>query len=241
VIGPRLRNRVGWLALLGSAMVVGPVGTSLATAQTAPARPAPAAVRPPRIEIGLGATFVGKTDFGSSSANLIKPDGSNLVLFQTSNELATGVGLELNLGYAVTRRLTAEASAAWVKADLRSSVSGDFENASPLTTTETLSRVTVEGAASWTLLERGRTMVFARGSVGWMRELVGTGVLYEDGLVATAGGGVKYWWRDRSRGRLRRAGLRVDARVASLAAAITLGNPSRHYVPMVAGGIIFGF
>jgi hypothetical protein len=229
-------SRVGWAVLIAALM---PAGIGVAAAQTAPVAPKPR--RPLRLEIGASVVLVGSTDFGSAAANLTKPDGSNLALFQTSSTLGAGRGLEVNLGLSLTRSLRAEASAAWVVSELRSRISADFEDTAALTATETLSRVTVEGAATWTVFERGRTTVFARGSVGWMREIVGAGALYDDGVVASAGGGVKYWWLDRSRGRLRRLGVRADARVTGRSSSITLGNQSRRFSPVVAGGIVFGF
>ena len=218
-----------WLAAL-------PAAGGSASAQTAPAR------RPSHaLEVGASALWVGSTDFGSATASLIKPDGSNLNLFQTTSTLGAGTGLEVNVGLPITRSLSAEASAAWARADLRSSVSADFEDAASLTVTERLSRVTVEGAALWTVFERGHTSVFARGSVGWMREIVGDGSLFDDGVVASAGGGVKYWFHDRRAGKGRRLGLRADARVSGRSSAITLGNQSRRFSPVIAGGIVFGF
>lgn len=221
--------------------VLAPAATALlacvapATAQTT----APAG--PPRSELAVAAGLVGPVSYGSRNAEIVRPSGAPLVLFQTENRLAAGVLLELHLGRQLTDRLLVEASGAWQRADFETRVSDDFEGAEAATLTAGSSRFAVEGAVLWTLARRGPLALFARGGAGWMRELAGGGAIVEDGVIGSVGAGVKYWWRDNPGGRVPRIGLRVEGRASLRSAAITLGDRSWRVAPVVAGGVVFGF
>ncbi|MFI5177233.1 MAG: hypothetical protein ACHQO8_01630 [Vicinamibacterales bacterium] len=212
---------------------------SNAAAQTRPAGAPPSGDR--GIELTIGGAGIGGTSFGSSDANLQAPDGSVLTLFTTSSELGAGGGVEAHLGVRLTKKLGVEASGTWSRADLRTSITSDFEGASPVTATNRVSRFTLEGSALWTVLARGRARWFVRGGVGWLRELDETKVLIEDGTIATVGGGVKYWWRQHGRGLLGNMGVRAEARASFRSAGIALDQKQSRVSPVIAGGVIFGF
>jgi hypothetical protein len=123
--------RTGYL----SALLIS--GASTAFAQT----PASGS---PRVQFEVGVAWTGEAALGSVNANLTAPDGSKFVLFSTSNEIGPTVGPDLRLGLRVTKRLRAEVTGGWSRADLRSRISGDFEGASSLTST--LRRVVADPA-----------------------------------------------------------------------------------------------
>jgi opacity protein-like surface antigen len=225
----------GLLALCSSAAVA-----QGATPSSKPASP-PAPARDRGLELAIGAAWTGSISFGSSNANLQAPDGSPLTLFQTSSEESSGTGFEAHLGFRVARRLSAEVSGTWTKAEIRTSLSGDFEGAEPITATVGTTRFTLEGSALWTVLTRGRAQLFVRGGVGWQRDLDQSSVLIEDGTIVNLGGGMKYWWRDQPHGAFRKLGARVEARAAIRSAGLSLDQRSRHVSPVIAGGFIFGF
>jgi len=215
------------------------VCSSLALAQAA--APRPASARDRGIELAIGVGWTGSISFNSSNANLQAPDGSSLTLFQTSSEESSAAGLEAHLGFRVTRRLSAEVSGTWSKAEIRTSLSGDFEGAEPIAATVEMSRFTVEGSALWTVITHGRAQFFVRGGAGWLREVDDTSVLIEDGTIVNLGGGMKYWWRDQPRGALRKLGARVEARAAIRSGGISLDERSPRVAPAIAGGVIIGF
>ncbi len=222
------------------------VPASLAGAQTVPSSaqtssPAPRPARDKGIEIAISAVWMGSVSFGSADANIQTNSGTPLTLFQTSSRESAGTGVEANVGFRITRRLAAEVGGSWVTSEIRTSLSGDFEGADPITATVGVTHFTVEGSALWTLIDRRRTKVFVRGGVGWMRDLDESSILLVDGTVATIGGGMKYWWRDQPRGAFRKLGLRVEARAAIRSAGIALDDRSRRVSPVVAGGLIIGF
>jgi hypothetical protein len=204
----------------------------------------PQASRAPRdhgIELTFGGAWTGGNSFGSADANLQAPDGSSLTLFKSSSDLGAGGGLEAHLSFRVTKPLAAEFSGTWAQATIHTSLSGDFENADPITATVGISRFTLEGSAVWTLNSRGRVRWFVRGGFGWMREVDETGVLTEDGTIANIGGGMKYWWRDQARGTFRKLGLRVEGRAAIRSSGISLDQKSTRVAPVLAGGLVIGF
>jgi hypothetical protein len=205
------------------------------------AAPAAAQTLAPRQEAAVTAGLVGPVSFGTRNAELTQPSGAPLVIFRTANRLAPGMALEAHLGARLTPRLMVEASGGWHRADFETRITDDIEDAEGLTLTQRSSRFTVEGALLWTLVERGRVEVFARGGGGWLRELAGGGVVVEDGAVGTVGAGVKYWWRDSPGSRIARVGLRVEGRASLRSTAITLGDRSWRVAPVVVGGIVFGF
>jgi hypothetical protein len=211
-----------------------------AAAQTT--RPQPS--RPPRdhgIELTLGGAWTGGNSFGSADANLQAPDGSSLTLFKSTSDLGAGGGLESHLSFRVTKPFAVEFSGTWTHATIHTALSGDFENAEPLTASVGVSRFTLEGSAVWTFKTRGRSRWFLRGGFGWMREVDETSVLTEDGTIANIGGGVKYWWRDQARGAFRKLGLRVEGRAAIRSSGISLDQKSTRVAPVLAGGLVIGF
>jgi hypothetical protein len=212
---------------------------ALAQTPAAPARPRGPA-RP--VDVTVGVTLAGPTSFGTSAQELIRSDGSRLTTFRTENRLAPGVGLEAHLGFQVTPRFWAEASGDWSRADLEARITSDIEGADDVTLAETASRFSVEGAARWHFLVRGKTSYFVRGSVGWMRDLVSNGALVADATVGSAGLGLRHWFREGAAGRrTRRLGVRVDGRVNIRTAGLTLGEAKVRYAPVAFGGFVFGF
>src|SRR4029453_9170879 len=88
----------------------------------------------------------------------------------------------------------AEATGSWVHGDVRTEVHDDFEGAASATLSESMSRFAIEGSALFVLRERAKTTFYARGGVGWMREVAQGSTLAESGTLANVGAGLKYWW-----------------------------------------------
>ena len=127
-----------------------------------------------------------------------------------------------------------EVSGTWGQADLRSQISGDFEGAAPITATNRLTVFTVEGSGIWYFRGRGRLEPFVRAGAGWMRQLTADEALAGDGTIANAGAGVKYWYFERDRGRLKRLGLRFEARAVGRFGGLELGTKDRLISPAVS-------
>jgi len=201
--------------------------------------PAPSNDRP--IEVAVQGSWVGPASFGSANQNYTRPAGSPYPVFEAESSLGSGFGVEANIGYPLAARLQAELTGGWSRSSLQTKIDDDVEDADDVTLTETLMRFSVEGAALWTFLTRDRSTVFLRGGGGWMRELAGSGALVEDGFVANAGVGMKYWWGTATPGQAKRIGLRVEGRLSIRSGGITLGEKSVRVAPIASGGLIFRF
>jgi hypothetical protein len=185
--------------------------------------------------------LIGPSTLGESSASLIRPDGSPLVVFAATHRIAPGYGLESALGFQIKKGLWAEASGSWALSELQSRVSNDVEGATAATLTESVMRFSVEGSALVYFHETARTGVFARGGAGWMRELTGSSSLALDGMMGNAGIGVKHLVRDKPKGGFRRVGFRAEFRVNFRSTSLTPLAPAKRIAPSAAGGLVIGF
>ena len=98
------------------------------------------------------------------------------------------------MGVRMTRALQAEAVAAYGLPVLRTKISGDAENAAPVSATEPITQVTIQAAlvAHLTAWHVGRGGVpFVTAGAGYLRQLHEARVLVETGETYHLGGGVK--------------------------------------------------
>jgi hypothetical protein len=194
-----------------------------------------------RVTVRAGASWIGAATYGTTDANLTTPTGGTQVLFSSTNRIGWTTAFEGGLTVRVTRRFSAEATGTFGHGDLRASISGDFEGAPAAVATDRLALFTVEGGGLWHFRRRGRFQPFARAGAGWMRQLSSDGVLAADGSIVSAGGGIKYWWRERSKGALKRLGLRSDLRAVARSGGLAFGPKTRVFAPAAALSVIIGF
>jgi hypothetical protein len=191
--------------------------------------------------VSAGLVFASGASFGSADASLLAPNGSAFVLYHTTSRLAPGMGFDLHVGTRVTSRLWAELTGGLRHAQIETTTSGDFEGATPATLTESTSRFSIEGAALWCVPRSGHVEPFVRGSAGWTRELSSDGALARNGLVASAGGGVKYWVHESARGFVSRVGVRLDAAAVLRHGGISLSTRTKFVSASFAGSVILGW
>lgn len=214
------------------------LAAGVAEAQSQPAQPAASARHP--WELGVGSPITGGIKLGSQTAALLAPDGSPFTLFRTDSRIAPGFGVEVNLAYRLTDKLTGEATGSWNRMRFRTKVSADAEGAEDLTAELSASRFTVEGSALWLLTRRNKMEFFVRGGGGWMRELAEGNALFENGGVGTAGVGMKYLLKERASGRIRRLSLRLEGRALVRSGGLTVGSRSTKMTPAFAASLTFG-
>jgi len=201
--------------------------------------PQPRAPRTPW-ELAIGAQVILPASLGSTDANLLDPTGAPLRLFRTSTDTGLGLGLEANVGAAVSKRFDVEFSGAWTRFDVRTEITDDFEDVPGTTATETLTRFSAGGAVLWRFAQGERAAWFLRGGVGWMRELSSDAALAEDGLLLDAGVGVKYWFSTNAAGE-GRFGLRAEFRVLNRRQGIEIDDGSTRLWPVVVGTAVLKF
>ncbi len=213
-----------------------------AAAQSRPSQPPAAQAPAPQgggKEFIVGGSWLGPMSMGSSSAELLRSNGTTLTLFETDNSLGMGFGLTAGVGFSLTRSIWAEVLGQWSFATLRSDISGDFEDADTELLRSDIMRFSVEGAALWYFGASGSNAWFARGGGGWGRELDDSRSLAEDTFHGTASVGWRHWW-GRPTGR-KRSGLRASGGVEFRTGGLTLGESSVRIGPTAAVHVFFGF
>jgi hypothetical protein len=196
---------------------------------------------PGRFELA-GPAWLGPVSYGTSDATETAADGSRFRLFSTSTGLQSAPGLEARLGVRMTRALQAEAEAAYGRPTLTTKITGDAESAAPVSATEPITQLTIQGAllAHLTVWHIGRGGVpFVSAGAGYLRQLHQARALAETGETYHFGGGVKYLFLSRQASRLKGLGVRAEAR--AVVAARDCDRPSGAHLACAAASIFVRF
>jgi hypothetical protein len=174
--------------------------------------------RPWSIELDAGLLWSGGIELGSTTASITAnaTPAADYPLFHTAADLEAAPGFEGRLGLWLTRVIAVEGAFQYSRPTLETRISGDVENAPPVTASADLSRyvVDVSGVVHLTRLRIGGSgMPFVLGGVGYLRELDDDEALAETGRLYHAGGGIKYLFVSPSRGLVKGVGIRGDARL----------------------------
>jgi hypothetical protein len=223
------------------AVLIGVIWASAAAAQT-PVSTAPSpASHGGQTEFAVGASFLPPVPMGSANVDYLKSSGVPYSLANTSSRTGASVGLEVRIGFRVRQRLSFEMSGAWSHVSFQTSVANDVE-ASPLTASIGVSRFAAGGAIVFKIRSRGRKEIYALAGASWMREIsqISTGALYDDGAIVDGGAGVKIWFRDQGKGRVKRVGLRIEGRVGLRTGGLQLDTKSPHVVSAFVGSLVIG-
>ena len=230
--------------LLVLAIVSVAVMPSIAEAQTR-RPPAPTQRRQPpqrdKFEVSAGGLWLGGAALGSAPAEIRANNlsASAYRLFTTQSRAAAAPGFETRVTYWVTRKLGVEGGLAFVRPELRTSVSGDVEGAGALTIAEQLDQYFVDVSAVW-LLDQwrfGRTLPFVTGGAGYLRQLHEGRTLVETGTVYHVGGGIRHPLVANPRWSL---GLKGQGRIYVLADGVQLAEGTRTH-GAVSGAIYVMF
>lgn len=198
----------------------------------------------PRLEVTFSGARWDGYDLDGGRAAITGPQtptGSPVTLFETDATIQPGPGAELRLGWRVFRGIYAEATGAVGVNAIETRVSGDIEQAPPITLSSTLAQITIEGGALVEVASLralgGNLVPFVDGGGGYLRQVHDDRILVETGRTMYAGGGVK--WRstaDKPRGLGQRLVLRADARFVSRTGGVDVTDARRNYIT-VSGGV----
>jgi len=198
---------------------------------------------PGRFELAVGPAWLGSVSYGTSDATETAADGSRFRLFSTSTGLQSTPGIEARFGVRVTRVLQAEAEAAYGRPTLTTKITGDAESAAPVSATEPITQLTIQGAllAHLTAWRIGRGGVpFVSAGAGYLRQLHEARALAETGETYHVGGGVKYLFLSRQASRVKGLGVRAEARAVVAVHGIAIDHGA-HISPALAGSIFLRF
>lgn len=200
-----IHSRIGAIVLC----IVSVGDVRAAAAQSVPA------TGPGRLEVAIGALWIGHQALGSNDANETTPGGSKLRIFSTSSDLASVAGFEGRIAVRLMRSLEAEVEASYGTPQLNVTISNDIENAPPVTAIEQVEQFTVGAGVVWYVPLRqwsSRLAPFATAGGGHLRQMHEERTLLETGQYYQVGGGVKVLLFSRSRGLVNAIGARVDVR-----------------------------
>jgi opacity protein-like surface antigen len=190
-------------------------------------------------DLSFGGTWAMPTSVGKTSLVYLDNNRQDFTVFDASNRFGNGFGIDINLGFRVTRRLFAEGVGAWTHVPLESKISGDIEAGEEATVSESASRFAVGGAARVHLTE-GKTEWFVRGGVSWMREVAAGSALTGDGMLTDAGVGLIRALTRRPNGILK-TGVRVEGRLSFRSGGLSLGKEDMSVGLVIAGALTLGF
>jgi len=195
-----------------------------------------------RVEVDAGGGILGGAGLGSADANLRASDPARrpFRLFGTGSRFASAPTFHVRAGVALTRRIGVEGGLLLSHPDLRTSISGDVENAPGITIAERIDQYGIDVGIVVTLSELslgGRTVPFVAAGAGYLRQLHEGQTVVEQGRAYHAGGGVKHRLLSRDRGFLSAAGVRADARVYLMSGGIAFEDRLRPH--MAISGSVF--
>jgi len=193
-----------------------------------------------RLEVSVGAAWLGSQAFGSSSASETTPSGGSFSLFNTSSELGSAAALDARVVVRIAGTLVVEADATYARPELRATIANDVENAPSITAVERLQQYMIGGGATWYMPRRDRIVPFVTGGGGYLRQLHDRALLVETGTYFQAGGGVLYLLSSHPGNRLKATGIRADVRAVILKDGVAFDG-GRHTTPAVAGSFFARF
>jgi hypothetical protein len=185
-----------------------------------------------RFQLAAGIGILGGASLGDADANLRSSTSSDPYrVFTTSSRLSSAAPvLDLRAALDVTPRFGVEAHALFGRPKLQNDVSGDVENAPPVTASERLDQYLIDGGVIVTLdeLRVKDWQPFAAAGAGYMRQLHQGLTLTESGHLFYVGGGARHSVIERPSGFVRGLGVRADVRLNILSGGVTVDDTSRN-------------
>ena len=222
-----MRPLAAWaLAFLALAWTAGAAEAQDASPQ-ASRKPAPSREpgRPHSLDLSTSLFWFPPSSLGSQNANLTSNNtaGSPYRLFEASGELGNAVGLEVRVGYRLSRRLAIEGGATLSRPNVSFTIANDAEGAAGFTSSgERMSQLFVDAALVAYLssggLAGGRLRPFVEAGGGFLQQYhteggaVSAYYATDSGQVYHVGGGARYALRKNAAGAVTGLGLRFDAR-----------------------------
>ena len=191
------------------------------------------------VEISGGGNYQAGQDLSSAPANLTRnpTTGSGpLELFNADAELQAGFGIQARVGYYVTPAISIEGGLQVVRPKLEVRLTDDFEDASDVVATESITSYLFTGSVLYHLRAGKSLKPFIIGGAGHVRDLHQGDDVLETGLEYHAGGGIKSWF---GTGR-RKLGVRAEVLVSFRDGGVGTDD-GRRTVPTAAFSIAYLF
>ena len=187
-----------------------------------------------QVTISAGPEWLGGHPLGTSTAQLrTNAPGTTpppFTLLTVDSRIAPSAAGEMRVGVAITRRLTLEGGAAFGRRRVPLSISGDLEAGPQRLDGESLHHYVFDGGLAFQLRRPSGTRLrsFVLGGAGYLRQLHQDRTLVKAGQIFYAGGGAKYWLRQRPDSS-RSLGVRGDVRLNVRRQGVDFENKTRLY------------
>jgi hypothetical protein len=203
-----------------------------ASAQGRGAPPQPRRPSGPRMDLSVGAGFLGGSALGDADADVRGSGGQPYQLFATSSRIGRSIPLEVRLDFLLGPRYVLEMRGAWSRPELQTSISGDIEGAPPLTVVELVDQYSLDlGLLVNLTRSRPRAVVpFISAGAGYVAAVHEGLTLLESGIGYRGGGGIKYPLAMRTTGRIKGVGIRADAALIFTTSGLATGSGATHQV-----------
>jgi hypothetical protein len=193
-----------------------------------------------RIQVGVGAGWLGGAALGEQPADLRAASGGPYRLFESESDLGATASFEVRVGFGLTRRFGIEGRVARSAPELHTMVSSDAEASGSFTSSESIDQYVFDGGVVVRLdeLEAMGLMPFASAGAGYVRQLHEGGSLVEEGQHFYVGGGFTRMLFSRSQGFIHAVSARIDLRLDVFSLDLDDDNRSQG---SLAGSIVFTF
>jgi hypothetical protein len=193
-----------------------------------------------RLQVAVGAGWVGGSTFGEQPADLRAASGGPYRLFNSDTRLAGAPSFDVRVGVALVRRYGVEGRAAITTPELRTVVSSDAEATGSFTIVESIDQYLFDGGIVIRLdeLEVMGLVPFAAAGAGYVRRLHEGQALVEDGYLSYVGGGITRALFSRRQGLIRAVSVRADLRLNVLSLELDEGS---HAQGSVSGSVVLTF
>jgi len=192
-----------------------------------------------RFELAGELGYFSGVEIGSANAALRAnaPTGGAFTLFKTATSLSASFVADARVGWWASRRIAIEGHLGYSRPAIETSVSADAEGAAPITVVERVNQYVIDAGILLRINEVriGGLVPYAAGGAGYLRQLHEGLAFIDQGHAYHVGGGVTRDFVTRTRGVIRAAGLRADARVYFLSGAASLNDRTTAHGSYSAG------
>jgi hypothetical protein len=194
-----------------------------------------------RLQVSVGAGWLGGSAFGEEPADLRGASGNPYRLFESETNLGGTASFEARVGFVLTPRYVIEGRASIGNPQLQTVVSSDAEASGSFIAVEDIDQYIFDGGVLVHLneLQSFGLIPFAIGGFGYVRQLHEEQQLVEDGHLFYVGGGVTRPLFSRPRGFFRSGSIRADVRLNVL--SLELEAKSSRLQGSVSGGLVLTF
>ncbi len=208
--------------------------------------------RPHAFDLSVSFVLLGPSNLGSRDATLTPNQigAPPYVYFSTSGRATTAPGVDVRLGYTITREIVVEGGMAYTRPGIDATVSGDAEGVAGFTATmEHLNQFSFDAALRVQpralSFHKARGRPFVAAGIGYLEQLHEGNTTADAGTLYSFGGGVIYLFRVGRIGVLpglaaQGIGLRADVR-ANLATGGFSFDARKRWYAGASGGLFVAF